>query len=88
MKYTIIIFCGLLLTGNTILAHTYDHLKIEELKLLVREQEQKLEHKDKVIDTQKKLILFLEHKLEHYKHELSKEKAYTAFKELLKSLGF
>jgi nucleoside diphosphate kinase len=67
MKYTIIIFCGLLLTGNVISAHTYDHLKIEELKLLVREQEQKLEH---------------------YKHELSKEKVYTAFKELLKSLGF
>lgn len=88
MQYNIILFCGLLLTGNAISAHKYDHLEIEELKLLVLEQEQKLEHKDKVIDTQKKLILFLEHKLEHYKHELSKEKAYTAFKELLKSLGF
>lgn len=87
MKFKVVFF-GLVLTTAALSAHKYDHLKIEQLKLLVQEQEQMLEHKNKVIENQTGLILFLEGKLAHYKHELHKEKAYNTFKEILKSLGF
>lgn len=88
MKLNKSIFLGLVLINSSFLAHNYDHLKIEELKLLVREQQEKLEKKDKVIAAQTGIIVALEQEIHHLKHEVRKESKYHELKKILKSLGF
>ncbi|CAN5166599.1 hypothetical protein BH09DEP1_BH09DEP1_8120 [soil metagenome] len=86
MKFITNLLFGSLLTGSAIFAHNYDHLKIEELKLIVLEQEHKLAHKDKVIDTQTKIVIALEEEIKHLKHEVRRESRYHELKKILKSL--
>lgn len=88
MKYATALFISLLGLCHLSYANNFEHLKIEELMLLVREQQEKLAHKDKVIATQAAIVVALEQEVHHLKHEVRKESKYHELKKILKSLGF
>lgn len=83
MKFNKIALFGIMMFANAISAHSFDHLKIEELKLLVLEQEQKLEHKDKVIAHYASMVAFLKKELAH---EISKLSKFHEFEKILRDL--
>lgn len=83
-----IIFLGALLISGSVSAHSLDHLEIEVLRELAYKQQEKLAHKDKVIETQAGIIVVLEQEMHHIKHEIRKESKYHELKKILKALGF